>query len=127
MKSGHEMLVVEDSLSVCALIKTHLEKAGHVVHTASSDEGAISVLEAKKIDFVLCDILIESKGAKTGYHVLKYIKQSPKLSQVPVVIMTQKRDAGTAKTTAERLGSNGFLHKPFEMKELDEVIQQLLK
>jgi len=126
MKTKHELLIVEDSVSVREMIKMHLERLGYLVHATGCPEEAFAILKGHDIDLVVCDIIIESTDI-TGYHVLKRVKQTERLAHIPVVMMTERRDAEIARATAEGLGANGFLHKPFSMRDLEATIKRLLR
>lgn len=126
MRTNHELLIIEDSISVREMIKAHLERIGYVTHATGSPEEAFAILKDRDIDLIISDIIIESTDV-TGYHVLKRVKQTDRLAHIPVVMMTERRDAEIARATAEGLGANGFLHKPFSMRELEATIKRLLR
>ena len=126
MTVQHSILVVEDSPTVQQMIKIFLDKAGYTVRACTSTEAALEILRTSNVDLVLCDIVIESKEAKTGYHILKHIRAVPRLKHIPVFMMTDQRSAENAKVTAHRLGANGFLPKPFKMEQLDKIIKKSL-
>lgn len=121
-----KILVVEDSPTIQQVVKTFLEDEGYSVHICSKMEDAVAILNQSKIDLVLSDVIIESKDAKTGYHILKHIRSTPELAHIPVIIMTDRRGSDTAKGTAQRLGADAFLKKPFKMNELVELLRSLM-
>ena len=127
MAKNCEILLVEDSITIQEIVKTHLEETGYKVHTTKSMEGALEILNSKSIDLVLSDVMIESKGAQTGYHILKHIKNTSNLKNIPVIIMTDRRGSETAQVTAKRLGAYGFLKKPFKMTELSRILKKALQ
>lgn len=126
MNDKQNILVIEDSLTVLKMIKTYLQKVGYLVQTCVSTEEAYKILKYSKVNFVLCDIVIESKEAQTGYHILKFIKGLPRLKHIPVFMMTDRRNLENAKATALRLGADGFLEKPFKMEALEGIIKKSL-
>jgi CheY-like chemotaxis protein len=120
------ILVVEDSPTIQQMLKTFLEEEGFSVHMCSKMEDAVDILNRTRIDIVLSDVIIESKDAKTGYHILKYIRNTPELRNIPVIIMTNRRGSDTAAGTARRLGANAFLKKPFKMNELTQLLASVM-
>lgn len=121
-----KILVVEDSPTIRQMVKTFLEDEGYSVQLCSKMEDAVAILNSSKIDLVLSDVIIESKDAKTGYHILKHIRNTPNIKNIPVIIMTDRRGSDTAEGTAKRLGASAFLKKPFKMNELAKLLRSLM-
>ena len=72
-------------------------------------------------DLVLLDIAMPKA---TGFEVLKFIRQTPKLKHLLVIILTgdlqpQNRDE------AVKLGANGFILKPHGVEETVRVARQM--
>ena len=126
MKEQKSILIIEDSTTVLKMIKKYFEMAGYLVQACASTEEAYKILNNAKIDLVICDIVIESKTAQTGYHILKYVKKSSDLKHIPVFLMTDRRNTANASATALRLGACAFLEKPFKMEELEEMVKKSL-
>jgi CheY-like chemotaxis protein len=120
------ILVVEDSPTIQQVVRTFLEDEGYSVQMCSKMEDAVAILNSTKIDLVLSDVIIESKDAKTGYHILKHIKNTPDIKNIPVIIMTDRRGSDTAEGTARRLGASAFLKKPFKITELRQLLTSLM-
>ncbi len=126
MNDKHNILVVEDSSTLLEMLKRSLEKAGYCVQTAETPGEAWKILTTSNIDLVVSDILLGSKEAQTGYHLLRRIKGSPELEHISVILMSDKRKEEKAKMTAKRMGAVDFLKKPFKMDDLIEKVRQLL-
>jgi DNA-binding NtrC family response regulator len=126
LDSQKTILVVEDSPTISQMVKTYLENAGYATRTSKSLEGALEILGKTRIDLVITDIMLESRNALTGYHLLKQIKNSKKIESIPVIVMTDKRDFKRAQRTAERLGAIKVLRKPLDMEALINDIRDYL-
>src|SRR6185369_2328487 len=91
--------------------------------TAVSDgEQAIQRLETAPPDIVLADI---GMPGRNGYEVARFIKQSPKLAHIPVVLLTGAFEPVDQVRAAE-VGCDGVLAKPFEPQLVISRVKELL-
>lgn len=111
MKKKMYIMVVDDDEAIRALLRRALELAGYSVALASDGNSALSLMEERKPDLVLLDIIMPGiSGLEVLYHVRKH-------STVPVIVLTAKQEATTAKT-ALLLGADDYVRKPFSIQEL---------
>ncbi|MCP4345675.1 MAG: sigma-54-dependent Fis family transcriptional regulator [Desulfobacterales bacterium] len=110
-KTPH-ILIVDDELSMREVLKLILKREGYEVSCAENGRKAISVIEKKHFDLLLCDIRL---GDIEGIEVLKAAK---KHNQNTVVIMISAY--ATAETAVEAMnkGAYDYLPKPFDNDEL---------
>ena len=88
------ILLADDSSTVQRVIElTFAEEDMHVV-TVGSGEQAIARVETERPDIVLVDA---DMPGKNGYDVARFIKDSPQLSHIPVLLL-----AGTAEPVDQR-------------------------
>src|SRR5262249_52606758 len=73
-------------------------------------------------DVVLCDIIMPEKD---GYEVCDFIKKSPALSHIPVLLLTGAFEPFDQERAA-RVKCDGFLAKPFEPETLIAKVKDLL-
>ena len=100
-------------------------------HVADSAEKGISYLktlleQSKNLpvswpDVILLDIVMP---LMSGFEVLKFVRATPELKHVPVVIFTGHGLAGN-KEESLRLGANVFLLKPTDFQETVELAKDL--
>src|SRR5204862_1138391 len=88
----------------------------------SDGDQAIARLESAPPDIVLADV---GMPGKTGYEVAAYVKQTPKLAHIPVVLLTGAFEpVDQEKATA--IGCDGVLAKPFEPQIVIGRVRELL-
>jgi two-component system response regulator PilR (NtrC family) len=118
-KTPH-ILVVDDELSMRELLEVMLTKEGYKVSCAENGRKAISMVEKKDFDLLLCDIRL---GDITGIEVLK---ASKKKNPNTVVIMISAY--ATAETAVEAMnqGAYDYVPKPFDNEELKLAIANAL-
>jgi len=108
------ILVVEDERDIAALVAYHLTKEGYRVRTA---EGGLEALEAagnERPDIVLLDLMLPGYS---GYEVLAEMRRRPELAEIPVVVLTARRDEADRVRGLE-LGADDYVTKPFSPREL---------
>ncbi len=91
------------------------------IFKAKDGQEAIDILDGNELDIVLLDLLMPNID---GIEVLKYIKQSPTLSDIPVIIITSKE---SEKKETFNLGADDFISKPYNPEELKLRVYNHLK
>jgi PAS domain S-box-containing protein len=119
-KNGN-VLIVEDEPVNAAVIEHQLKKLGYsVAGIATSGEEAIELAQSTKPDVVLMDIHLE--GQFDGVEAAVAIR---KKSGVPVVYLTGNSDEETIER-ARTTEAFGYLHKPFQEREVHSTLQLAL-
>ncbi len=117
------ILVVEDERDIGALIAYHLAREGYRVRTAGDGAEALAALAAERPDLVVLDLMLP--GA-SGYDVLKEVRERDELRDVPVVVLTARRDEADRVKGLE-LGADDYITKPFSPRELVLRIAAVLR
>jgi CheY-like chemotaxis protein len=102
-------------------------------HVVDSADKAISYLEAlvalnkthsvRWPDLVLLDVIMPGHS---GFTVLEFIRRTPELSRIPVVIFTGRGDPAI-RQHAYSLGANSYLEKPLNFGEMVKLATSLYK
>lgn len=117
------ILVVEDSITARALLRTILESAGYDVTTAVDGLDALGALKAGEFDLVVSDIEMPRMN---GFDLTARIRADRKLSEVPVVLVTAL-ESREDKERGIDVGANAYIVKSsFEQSNLLEVIRRLV-
>ena len=119
---AHTLLLADDSVTIQRVIElTFADEDVNVVAVSDGDQ-AIERLEASPPDIVLADI---GMPGRNGYEVAQYIRRSPKLSHIPVVLLTGAFEPVDQARAAEA-GCDGVLAKPFEPQLVISRVKELL-
>ena len=118
------VLVVEDNEVNAIVVEGFLQSMGHVVHTVSSGEDALTEFETSSFDIVLMDI---SLPGIDGIETAKRIRNHPNTTKrgVPVVAMS----AHVFQSEIDQVlnaGMNAFVGKPVSPEHLVEVLVQVM-
>lgn len=115
-----KILVVDDDISFCVMLKTFLEKKGFAVTNVFSAKEAETALGNDSFDIVLTDIRLPDKD---GIELLKLIKSKSFSTQV--ILMTGYTEIRTA-VNAIKLGAFDYVGKPINPDEILYTINQAL-
>jgi DNA-binding response OmpR family regulator len=116
-----KILVVDDEVAVCDLLKDFLTLKGYEVYTAS--DGYTAINKAKEVcpHLVLLDIVMPGIS---GIEVLKEIKKlNPKTG---VIVITAVPDHGII-TESIDLGAYDYITKPMNLKHVENVVMIAMK
>lgn len=112
-----KILIVEDEKAINHLIKRNLTLVGHECEQVYNGLDAIELISSRPFDLVILDIMLP--GA-SGYEVIGEIKDTP------VIFLTAKARLED-RLTGLRLGADDYIVKPFEMLELIERVNAVLR
>jgi two-component system phosphate regulon response regulator PhoB len=112
--SPARILVVEDERDIAALVAYHLTKEGYRVRTAETGREALDAVQADRPDLVLLDLMLPGFS---GYEVLHEMRRHPEIAEVPIVVLTARRDEADRVKGLEA-GADDYVTKPFSPREL---------
>jgi CheY-like chemotaxis protein len=115
---GKTILVVEDALLNIKLIREILTYRGDTVFEAANGREGIDLAIEKKPDLILMDIQMP---VMDGMEATQLIKANPATRHIPIVALTGYAMDGDKKRMLEA-GCDGYLSKPFKIKELLQAI-----
>lgn len=115
------VLLVEDVPLNAEIAMNLLEQRGHTVVHAETGEDALALLETEDdIDLVLLDMQLPDM---TGDQIARAMKQDPRLSQIPIVVLSA--NVRKAEQQLEGIQIDGALAKPINTANLDQLLAQL--
>lgn len=120
---GARILVVEDDPDIMRILTHALTAVGHEVIPAYGGEDAMRKVKAQKFDLVLTDLAMPKVS---GVEVIQSIKANPTTRHIPVLAVTAHVWDGIAQS-AGQVGCDGYISKPFSMKQLVQEVQKHLK
>lgn len=116
-----KILVVDDEIKTCEILKTFFEKEGYRVITANSGDSALEKFQKEEFDVVITDVKMPKIS---GMELLKKIKESGR--ETPVIIITAYGDVKSA-VEAIKEGAYYYILKPYELEEIKVIVERALK
>jgi len=115
-----KILVIDDDVKICEVIKLYLEKEGFEVVIAHNGSDGINIFKHEMPDLVILDIMLPKKD---GYEVCRELR---KISNIPIIMLTAKGETFD-KVLGLELGADDYIVKPFDPKELIARIKAVLR
>jgi signal transduction histidine kinase/CheY-like chemotaxis protein len=84
---ANNILVVDDDSETLDVVSETLRSVGYTPHAISSGKEALELLSKVHMDAILLDLMMPEMD---GFEVLRKIKDSPELSEIPVFVLTAK-------------------------------------
>jgi signal transduction histidine kinase len=114
MKLKGDILIVDDSKALQALISEMLQTENYSTFSVDSGEDAMVFLSVHKPELILLD---RNMSGIDGFEVCKLIKANRKLAKIPIIFLTASNDS---KSIVEgfKLGAVDYITKPFQREEL---------
>lgn len=116
----NELLLVDDDLALCELLKTYLENEGFTVELAHTGQDGLQAALAQHFNAIVLDIMLPELN---GIDVLKNIRQQ---SAVPIIMLTAKGD-DLDRIIGLELGADDYLPKPCNPRELVARLKAVLR
>ncbi|KQK02137.1 two-component response regulator ORR3 [Brachypodium distachyon] len=125
MSTGPELhvLAVDDSLVDRAIISRLLRSSKYQVTTVDSGKRALEVLSLEReVHMIITDYCMPEM---TGYELLKRVKETAELREIPVVIMSSENSPARIRRCLEE-GAEEFLIKPVRPSDVSRLCSLLL-
>lgn len=122
MKKNKRILVVDDDKQTLKQLEKQLKEKGFEVSTALNGKEALKKVGEDEPDVITLDVMMpEMDGYETCYH----LKENPETSKIPVIMVTS-RGKMKAKLASFSFGADYYIAKPFEIKDLLELVKKAL-
>jgi DNA-binding response OmpR family regulator len=114
-----KILVVEDEAQIRHITIAALKASGHEVVGAETGVEALACARTHRPDLVLLDLQLP---VMDGRQFLRIFREYPRCAEVPIVVMS-----GEHGVVPSQLGIQAFIDKPFDLDELLDTVEQLLR
>lgn len=116
------ILVVEDEDNIATALEFLITREGYGHDRVASGADALPRIRDTHPNLVLLDVMLPEVS---GYEICERIRTDPGLADVKVLLMTARGSAIERRRGVE-LGADGFITKPFELKDLRDEVRRLL-
>ena len=116
------LLLADDSVTIQRVIELTFTHEDVRVISVSDGRRALQWMEGEWPDIVLADVDVPEVD---GYEVAAHVKQSPRLKNVPVLLLAGAFEP-VDQRRADQIGCDGVLIKPFEPQQLVTKVRELL-
>ena len=115
------VLIAEDEQNIAESLRFILERAGCAVRHAADGEEALAEARSDVPDVLILDVMLPSLN---GFDVLKTVRSDDMLKHIAVLVLTAKGQSHD-RQTADALGADSFITKPFANAEIVAEVLRL--
>jgi two-component system chemotaxis response regulator CheY len=119
------ILIVEDSSMTRSMMRAIVEDMEDevVVVEAATGFEALKMIPAHELDLIITDINMPDIN---GLELINFVKKDEKYKSIPLLIVSTERSEDD-KRRGMALGADDYVTKPFQPKQLQDAIENLLK
>jgi len=115
-----KVLILDDDLDILQICTIVLKKKGFDVSTLNNSNQVVEHVRSYLPDVILMDNWIPGPG---GIEATKELKNTPDLQSIPVIFFSANSNVTQLAKEAQ---ANYFLQKPFDISELEAIVQVAL-
>ena len=120
---NYKILIVEDNQENIDLLYYFLSPQGYDLTAVMDGVEAMKVVETRKPDLILLDIMLPKLD---GFAVCERLKKNSDTKSIPIIMLTALKDLKD-KIKSLEVGADDFISKPFENVELLARVKSLLR
>ena len=113
------ILIFDDDVDILSICTYILEEQGWEVHTSQHCNNIDTAVRSIQPDVILMDNWIPDTG---GVIATQTLKSQADLKDIPVIYFSANNDI---QSLAKQAGADTFLEKPFDLNELEKVINRM--
>ncbi|RUS60549.1 DNA-binding response regulator [Pseudorhodobacter sp. E13] len=119
---GKHVLLIEDEPNIAEAIRFILTRDGWQVSTYAGGEGAVQTVQAQRPDVLILDVMLPGMS---GFEILSQLRAMPEFADLRVLMLTAKGQ-GRDRETAEQMGADMFMTKPFSNADILASVRALV-
>lgn len=117
-----KVMIVEDEANIALALKTVLAREGWDLSHVSDGAAAMEAIRAERPDLVLLDVMLPGVS---GYDICQQIRMDDGLGDTRILMMTARGNA-VERRKGLALGADGFIAKPFDLRDLMAQAKRLI-
>jgi signal transduction histidine kinase len=117
------ILIVDDEPTARETLHAMLDGENYQIELAKDGFQALKMLETLVVDLILLDVMMPGMD---GFEVCRRIRSTPKLAEVPIIILTALDDRASLMRGIES-GADDFLNKPVDRRELAARVRTITR
>ncbi|PZV16481.1 MAG: adenylate cyclase [Pseudanabaena sp.] len=117
-----KILIVDDNRDLRGYLRRVLNQAGYSVISAHNGAHGYTQAQEHSPDLIVTDLMMPQVS---GLDLIAMIRQDPKLSGTPMILLTAKANEET-RIEGTEMGADAYLTKPFNDRELLAAVRNLL-
>ncbi len=117
-----KILLVDDEPNIIMSLEYTFKKNNFQVFIARDGQEALDILKTEQPDLIILDIMMPNVD---GYATIEAVRKDAKLNDCKVIFLSAKNKESDIEKGMQ-LGANAYMTKPFSIKKLIELVNELL-
>ena len=118
-----KILLVDDEPNIIMSLEYTFKKNNFQVFIARDGQEALDILKTEQPDLIILDIMMPNVD---GYATIESVRKDEKLNNCKVIFLSAKNKESDIEK-GMNLGANAYMTKPFSIKKLVELVNELLE
>lgn len=118
----HNVLVVDDSISMRQMVSFTLKQGGFGVVEAENGQDALNKLGSQKVQLIITDL---NMPVMDGITFIQSVRQKQEWKHMPILMLTTE-GLNTKKEQGKAAGATGWIVKPFDPQKLLQTVSRVL-
>ena len=119
--NGNTVLIVDDDLPICDILQDIVKSKGYNTVVVNSGEEAVEMLDKQKFSLIFLDLMLPGLS---GLEVLRHVKA---IKSDAIVAIVSGHGESPVATETMTLGPTFFIHKPFEISAIRDILDLTVK
>lgn len=115
------VLIFDDDVDILSILTYLLEEKGWKISTRTTCANILKDIEETQPDIIMMDNWIPEAGGKVA---TKLIKSHADYKSIPVIYFSANNDI---ERLAKEAGADTYLAKPFDLDQLEELLDNVLQ
>jgi two-component system phosphate regulon response regulator PhoB len=112
------ILIVDDEQPVRSILAELLQDAGYLTHEAANGAQALALVAGRRPDLIISDIMMP---LLSGVELVRQLKARDDTRAIPIILLS-----AAGRWVGDLSSADGYLPKPFDIVELEALIERLL-
>ena len=118
---GKSILIYDDDQDILEICRYILEAKDYKVITKTNCRDVINDIRNNRPDIIIMDNWIPDMG---GVQATQAIRKDPEFASIPVILFSANKDI---RLLVEEAGADAFIEKPFNIPQLEQLVENTLK
>lgn len=121
-RPGTKVLIIDDSKTVCTVLRKMLRENGFATFEAYDGESGIDLAVKELPELIFLDIVLPGIN---GFEALRRMRREGSIAHIPI-IMISGNESATEQFYVQRIGANDFMKKPFSRAEVFSRVERVM-